>query len=263
MATALITGASGGIGLEIAKLHASRKGNLVLVARSQDKLLAIKNDLEQQFSIQVEVIIKDLTMENAAQEIYDYLKSKNIVIDYLINNAGFGEFGLFTSTPWEKEKSMMDLNMIALTHLTKLFALEMQTRRSGKILNIASNAAFQPGPSMAIYYATKAYVYYFSSALYNELKPFHVSVTSSHPGPVETGFMEASNLHTGNTRLLKYYPILSAEFVAKESYNAMLKGKRIVIPGFLNKVNAFFSKILPWSIVIPVTRWLQGSSKSY
>lgn len=262
MATALITGASGGIGLEIAKLHAAKKGNLVLVARSQNKLLAIKKDLEQQFSIQVEVMVKDLTAENAVQEIYEYLKSKSIIIDYLINNAGFGEFGLFTSNAWAKEKSMMDLNMKALTHLTKLFASDMQNRRSGKILNIASNASFQPGPTMAIYYATKAYVYYFSSALYNELKPYHVSVTSSHPGPVETGFAEASNLHTGNTRLLKYYPILSAEFVAEESYQAMLKGKRIVIPGFLNKVNAFFSKILPWSIVIPVTRWLQGSSKS-
>ena len=261
MATALITGASSGIGLEIAKLHASKGGDLVLVARSGDKLLATKKELEEKYNIHVEVIVKDLSLPNAAQEVYDIVHNNNIVIDYLINNAGFGELGMFTTTPWEKEKRMMDLNMLALTHLTKLFAPDMQKRGSGRILNIASNASFQPGPTMAIYYATKAYVYYFSSALYNELKPYGVSVTSSHPGPVETGFQEASSLHKSKSRLLRFYPILNAEFVAKESYNAMLKGKRIIIPGFINKINAANSKYFPWSIVIPVTRWLQGSSK--
>lgn len=259
MATALITGASGGIGLSLAKIHAANGGDLILIARNLQTLERERQDLISKFNVDVTIIAKDLTDENAAQEIYDIVHRKNIQVDYLINNAGFGAFGFFAQTDWGKEKKMMDLNMTALVHLCKLFIPEMQSRRSGRILNIASNASFQPGPTMAVYYATKAFVYYFSSALYNELKSYNISVTSSHPGPVKTGFQNAADLQGADTRLLKFYPILSAEFVAKESYKAMMRGKRIVIPGFLNKVNAAGSKLLPWQIIIPITRWLQGS----
>lgn len=258
MATALITGASSGLGLEFAKIHATTGGSLILVARSGDKLEQLKAELIANHKIQVHVIVKDLSSTNAAQEIFNEVKKRNLPVDYLINNAGFGELGLFVNTNWEKEHQMMQLNMIALTHLTKLFLPDMAAKRSGKVLNISSSAAFQPGPAMAIYYATKAFVYYFSSALHNEVKNLGVTVTSFHPGPTKTGFQDAANMQ--NARLFKLMPVPEATEVAKKGYKAMLKGKRTAIPGLVNNMFQLSAKLLPWSIVIPVTRYMQGSS---
>ena len=155
MATALITGASNGIGLQLAKIHASKGDNLVLVARNISKLNQIKTELESQYKISVHIIGKDLSLPNAPQEVYDELKHKNIAVNYLINNAGFGDYGFFTETNWEKELQMINLNITALTHFTKLFLQDMVKRRSGKIMNVASIAAFISGPTMAIYYASR------------------------------------------------------------------------------------------------------------
>ena len=259
MPTALITGASSGLGLEFAKIHASNGGDLILVARSGNKLEQLKQELTAKHNIQVTIIVKDLSVTDAAQQVYDEVKSKQLKVDYLINNAGFGDFGLFANTNWEKEHQMMQLNMTALAHLTKLFVKDMVAARSGKILNIASTASFQPGPTMAIYYATKAFVYYFSSALYNELKPYGVSVTSFHPGPTKTGFQDAADMHS--SRLLKLMPVPDALPVAKKGYAAMMKGKRTAIPGFINNVFQMSSKLMPWWFIIPTTRFLQGSEE--
>ncbi|MBK7440381.1 MAG: SDR family oxidoreductase [Bacteroidetes bacterium] len=259
MPTALITGASSGIGLEFAKIHAAKGGDLILVARSGDKLEQLKTDLINSHPIKVHIVVKDLGAPNAAQEVYDEVKKLNLQVDYLINNAGFGDFGLFLNTSWDKEQQMMQLNMIALSQLTKLFVKDMAARKSGKILNIASTASFQPGPTMAIYYATKAFVYYFSSALYNELKPYGISVTSFHPGPTKTGFQDAADMHS--SRLLKLVPVPEALPVAKKGYAAMMKGKRTATPGLINNIFQISSKLTPWGIIIPVTRYLQGSEQ--
>ncbi|MFN7691551.1 MAG: SDR family NAD(P)-dependent oxidoreductase, partial [Bacteroidota bacterium] len=158
MATALITGASNGIGLELAKIHASKGGDLVLVARNKSKLDELKHELKTKFNIKVYTIGKDLSASNAAKEVYDETSKQQIKIEYLINNAGFGDFGFFAETDWNKELQMINLNITTLTQFTKLYLQEMLKRKSGKIMNVASTAAFQSGPTMAVYYATKAYV---------------------------------------------------------------------------------------------------------
>ena len=168
--TALITGASGGIGLELAKIHASKGDHLVLIARSKDKLDAIKKELEATYQVKVYTIAKDLGLDAAAQEVYDETQGQKIKIDYLINNAGFGDYGMFCETDWNKEAQMIRLNIATLTHFTKLYAKEMVRQGAGKIMNVASTAAFQPGPGMAVYFATKAYVLHFSEAINYELR---------------------------------------------------------------------------------------------
>ncbi|MGL5075792.1 MAG: SDR family NAD(P)-dependent oxidoreductase, partial [Waterburya sp.] len=163
--TALITGASSGIGYELAKLFAGDRCNLVLVARSESKLKEIASELTEKFGISVKVIAKDLAVPTSPEEIRQELQTAGITIDVLVNNAGYATYGLFAETELESELKMMQLNMVNLTHLTKLLLPGMLERRAGKILNIASTAAFQPGPLMAVYYASKAYVLSFSEAL--------------------------------------------------------------------------------------------------
>lgn len=162
--TALITGASGGIGRELAKIHASKGANLVLVARNKARLEELKADLEDHYSVQVYTIAKDLSRPGAATEVFEEVQSLNIRVGFLINNAGFGDFGMFAESDWSKTEEMINLNITALTHLTRLFLPEMLKSRGGKIMNVASTAAFQSGPTMAVYFATKAYVLSFSEA---------------------------------------------------------------------------------------------------
>ena len=168
--TALITGSSSGIGYELAKIHARNGDNLVLVALDKDKLDELKAELEAKHKVSVHTIGKDLTIQGAVDAVYDELKKQNIPVDYLINNAGFGDFGLFAESDWSKQESMINLNITALAHFTRLFLPAMIERGSGRILNVASTASFQPGPTMAVYFATKAFVLSFSEALSNELK---------------------------------------------------------------------------------------------
>lgn len=253
--TALITGASGGIGLELARIHAAAGGHLVLVARSGEKLSAIKTELEQRYAVQVKVMIKDLSDKEAVFEIYRQIKAEQIRIDYLINNAGFGDFGFFHETSWEKEYNMISLNITALTLLCKLFAKDMIAQGGGRIMNLASIAAFEPGPLMAVYYASKAYVLHFSEAIHNELAGKGVSVTALCPGPTASGFQEAAAQQ--ESRVVKGRKLPEAKEVAAFGYKAMLKGRAVAIPGWKNVLIVNAIRLLPRSWVVKAVRKLQ------
>lgn len=253
--TALITGSSSGIGLELAKIHAAKGDNLVLVARSRSKLEALKQQLEQQNHIKVHVIEKDLSLTDSSQQIFDETREKNIQIDYLINNAGFGDFGLFFQTQWSKELQMINLNITALTHLCKLYIPEMMQQGGGKILNVASTAAFQPGPTMAIYYATKAYVLHFSEAIGNELIGTNITVTALCPGATESGFQKVAAMEESN--LVKGKKLPSSKSVAEYGYRAMMKGKAVAIHGLMNYLMANSVRFSPRAMVVKLARKIQ------
>jgi short-subunit dehydrogenase len=259
MATALITGASNGIGLELAKVHASKGGDLVLVARNKAKLDELKTTLENEYKVNVYTIGKDLSATNAANEVYDETTRQHIQIDYLINNAGFGEFGLFTDTDWNKELQMINLNITTLTAFTKLYLQDMVKRRSGKIMNVASTAAFQSGPTMAVYYATKAYVLSFSEAVNNEVSDKGVTITTLCPGATESGFQAAAAME--ESRLVKGRKLPSSKEVAQYGYAAMMKGKTVAIHGLMNWILANSVRFTPRSIVVKITRKIQDKAK--
>lgn len=258
MATALITGASNGIGLELAKIHASKGDNLVLVARNLAKLNELKTELERQFKIRVHNISKDLSQPNAAQEVYDETQQQKIQIDYLINNAGFGDFGFFVDTDWNKQLQMINLNITTLTQFTKLYLQEMVKRGSGKVMNVASTAAFQSGPTMAVYYATKAYVLSFSEAIDNEVREKGITVTALCPGATESGFQAAAAME--ESALVKGRKLPSSKEVAEYGYQAMMKGKTVAIHGFMNYVLANSVRFLPRNLVVKVTRKMQDKA---
>ena len=192
--TALITGASSGIGLELAKIHARKNGDLVLVARSEAKLIALKNELEEEYGVKVDVITSDLSQSDAAQSLFEQTEALGLQIDTLINNAGFGGHGKFHERSLVDEQSMMQVNMVTLTNLTHLYLKGMVERNKGRILNVSSTASFMPGPLQAVYYATKSYVTSFSQAVAEEVKDNNVTVTALCPGTVATGFVAAGNL---------------------------------------------------------------------
>ena len=255
--TALITGASRGLGKEFARIHATNGNNLVLVARSEDELLLLKKELETVYAtIKVELIVKDLTMRNSANEVYNEINEKNIQIDYLINNAGFGEYGLFDNTNWDRFEKMIDLNIKSLTHLCHLFLQDMLVRRQGKIMNISSTAAFQPGPMMAVYFASKSYVLHFSEALNNEVKNRGVSVTAFCPGPTDTHFMEDSKMK--ETKMIKHMKLPTSHTVALVGYKAMINNKPVKIHGFLNNALAFSIRLVPRKWVAAILKKMQA-----
>lgn len=258
MATALITGASNGIGLELARVHAAQGGNLVLVARNLAKLNEIKSALEKQYNVKVYNIGKDLSQPNAAQEVYDETSRQNIRVDYLINNAGFGDFGLFYETDWNKELQMINLNITTLTQFTKLYLRDMVQQRSGKIMNVASTAAFQSGPTMAVYYATKAYVLSFSEAVDNEVRDKGVTVTTLCPGATESGFQAAAAME--ESALVKGRKLPSSKEVAEYGYKAMMKGKTVAIHGLMNAIMANSVRFLPRAWVVGITRKVQDKA---
>lgn len=257
--TALITGASGGIGLELARLHASKGNNLILVARSREKLAEVKTELESKFIVSIYNIVKDLSVKDAAKEVFYEVKKQNIVIDYLINNAGFGDFGLFAKSNWEKQEGMINLNITALTQLTWLFLPEMITRGEGKILNVSSLAAFQPGPTMSVYFASKAFVLSFSEALNNEVKDKGITVTAICPGSTESNFHAVA---LGDPKLVRERKLMTAKKVAEIGYRAMMKGKPVVIPGFNNSFLVFASRFAPRELVVKMARKMQ-EEKNY
>lgn len=236
--TAFITGASSGLGLEFAKIFAEAEYNLVLVARSKDKLEEFAANYPRR---KITVITKDLSVSGAAKQIADELENQNIQVDLLINNAGFGLHGFFADLPLEKQTEMLQLNITALTELTHCFLPQMMKRNSGKILNVASTAAFQPGPFMAVYFATKAYVLSFSEALAEELAHTNITVTALCPGATKTNFGTAANIE--NTRL--FSQAMSAEEVAKKAIQGLLDEKRVVITGKLNQAGALAAKLVP------------------
>jgi short-subunit dehydrogenase len=250
--TAFITGASSGLGKEFARIHASKGDNLVLVARSKDKLEALKFELEKQYGISVYVIVKDLSDQYAPKAIFEELKTQKIQVDYLINNAGFGDFGLFAESDWEKQLEMINLNVTCLTYLTRLFLPDMIKNKDGKILNIASTAAFQPGPTMSVYFATKAFVLSFSEAIANELKGTGVTVTALCPGATETGFKAAASLD--NSNLFKGNQIATSKEVAEFGYQKMMEGKTVAIHGIVNNLMAQSVRFAPRNIVTTIAR---------
>jgi len=221
----LITGASSGIGKELARIHASKGNDVILVARREDELNSLKNELESKFKIKVLVLPKDLMKANAAQEIYDELNSQNIKVDYLFNNAGLGGYGNFHERDLEKERDMIQLNIVALTELTHLFLQGMVQRKKGKILNTASTAGLLPGPLQSVYYATKAYVVSFSQGVAHEIKNTGVTVTALCPGPVRTGFEKEAGMSESGL----FEKAASPETTAHYGYEAMLKGKLVAI----------------------------------
>jgi short-subunit dehydrogenase len=259
MATALITGASNGIGLELAKVHASKGGDLVLVARNKSRLDELKTELESQYKVSVYTIGKDLSTINSAQEVYEETTKQNIQIDYLINNAGFGDFGMFVETEWNKELQMINLNITTLTQFTKLYLQDMVKRKSGKIMNVASTAAFQSGPTMAVYFATKAYVLSFSEAVNNEVSDKGLTITTLCPGATESGFQAAAAMEESN--LVKGKKLPTSKEVADYGYASMMKGKTVAIHGLMNWIMANSVRFVPRAIVVKLTRKIQDKSK--
>ncbi len=255
--TALITGASGGIGYDLAKLFAKDGHNLVLVARNRSALDTLADELRAKHGIQVKVIPKDLAVADAPDEIYSECKSDSIDIDMLVNNAGFGTYGFVSETDLRLLLEMLQVNVTALTHLTKLFLRGMLERKSGKILNLASTAAFQPGPLMAVYYASKAYVLSFSEALANELTGTGVTVTVLCPGPTRTGFQKRAYIEDSGLESGKALRMQSSEEVAQIGYEAMMQGKTVVIPGLMNRVLAVAAQVGPRKMATSIARKLQ------
>lgn len=243
--TALITGASGGLGLEFAKILARKKYDLVLVARNEGRLYALKNELETKYGISVYPFAADLSVVDAALDVFNYTLEHEIGIDVLINNAGFGDSGSFADSDWQKQYEMVQLNVIALMQLTHCFLSPMIEQGHGKILNMSSVAAFCAGPYMSIYYATKEFVRSFSEAVAEEVKGTGVTVTAFCPGPTATGFEQAAEMGKGSTMFRK---AAKAEDVAKGGIRAVRKGKVLSYYGGFTKCMSFLCRIVPRSV---------------
>jgi short-subunit dehydrogenase len=252
--TALVTGASGGIGEELARLFAADGHGLVLVARSEDKLKRLAEELGAKHGVGARVVASDLSRPDAPREIFDALRASGVEVDALVNNAGFGSWGPFAETDLGQELGLLQVNVVALTHLTKLFLPAMIARRRGYVCNVASTAAFQPGPLMAVYYASKAYVLSLSEALANECEGTGVRVSALCPGPTETGFVAAAGMSESK---LFDRGAMSAREVAEAGYRGLLAGKTIVIPGARNALLARTVGMMPRKLVAKVVRGIQ------
>jgi len=253
--TALITGASSGIGCELAKLFAAGKSNLVLVARRQEKLDQLAAELRRDYGVQVRVLAKDLADPQSPQAIFDALAAESVTVDVLVNNAGFGAVGPVAALPVERQMDMVQVNVMALTHLTRLFLPRMIERGRGGILNVGSTAGFQPGPNMAVYYATKAFVLSFTEALAEELVGSGVKATCLAPGPTATEFGVDSGME--KFTIFKF-GTMNAKTVAQAGYRGFRCGKVIVIPGLTNKLGAFSVRFVPRAWVRKLVKRLQS-----
>ena len=248
MPSVLITGASSGIGLELARIFARNGYSLVLVARSGARLEELAAELKP---AQVQVIALDLTLPEAPEQVFHLAPH----VDVLVNNAGYSVFGKFADLPLADHLNIMQLNMAALVALCHLYLPGMLAARNGRIMNVASTAAFQPGPLMAIYYATKAFVLSFSEAIANELEGTGVTVTALCPGPTETGFQARAKME--NSGLVKGRKIMDARTVAEAGYRALMAGKTVEIPGLANKLLAQSVRVGPRKMVVKLVRALQ------
>ena len=241
---AIITGASGGIGYEIAWLFAQKNIHILLVARNKQKLDNVKNTILDKCNINVFCVDTDLSLSDGCKAIYNCVEKNHLTVTYLVNNAGFGDYGLFTERSMEKYSRMLSLNIVALTELTYYYAKEMKKNGQGRILNVASTAGIQPDPYFAVYGASKAYVISLTEALHKEFENTGVTATVLSPGATKTEFMERADM-----KHAKLYDsgVMSAKEVARVGFNGMMKGKLHVIPGFKNRILAFFSSITPSS----------------
>lgn len=252
---ALITGASTGIGKEFSHIHAEQGGDLIIVARNEEKLNELKFELEKKYSINVLVIAKDLGRAEAPKEIFEEIKKAGIQVDYLINNAGFGGLGKFHEREMEQDLAMINLNIVALTALTRLFLPQMVKRNNGKVLNVSSTASFMPGPLQAVYFATKAYVTFFSNAIAEELYDTNITVTNLMPGATETEFGRVS----GMDKTAMFDKTAGAREVAQDGYNGMIKGKLDVVSGltFSQKMMMAMIPFTPKKMVLTQIRKMQ------
>ena len=248
---AFITGASKGIGLEIARIHAAHGDDLILTARSLHDLQEIKTHFECEYPVKVTIIAKDLSMAGSAEEVFDEIKQQHIDVDYLVNNAGFGDYGYFADTNWDRYSAMINLNISSLTELCHLFISDWQGRKAGKILNVASTAAFQPGPKMAVYFATKAYVLSFSQAIGQEVKKDGITITAFCPGPTNTNFMDDSQMIV--SRMVAGHKLPAPKEVARCAYKAMISGKSVAIHGTKNRIMANLNRFVPRSWATKIT----------
>jgi short-subunit dehydrogenase len=252
----LITGASSGIGLELAKPFAAAKHPLILTARNAAALEQLAQECRQSHGVEAQVITADLADVVGPQFLFDEIQRRGLCVDILVNNAGFGTHGRFWEIATRNELSLLQVNVVALVQLTHLFLPGMVARKRGKVLNVASTAAFQPGPLMANYYASKAYVLSFSEALSNELAGTGVTVTALCPGPTSTDFQKRAGIGMSKISAIAG---MSAQAVAQAGYDAVMNGKRVCIPGWKNRLLARSSKWLPRSLVLNAVRRLNAS----
>ncbi len=253
--TVLLTGASSGIGKELARVFAKEGFNLVLTARNEVSLQELQTELLAQPGIQVQYLGQDLAQPDAAERIFAWLQAAGIRIDILVNNAGFGDYGLFAQTDWTKQKDMINVNILALVQLTRLLLPQAGT---GRILNIASVAGFSPGPYMSVYYASKAFVISFSQALASELQGTGVTVTASCPGPTTSGFQKAAG--RGTEKLFSALKNATALEVAEYSYKMLMRGRAVAIYGLGNKLLVFMQRFAPRCLVRRIIMQLQGAA---
>jgi short-subunit dehydrogenase len=248
--TALITGATSGIGRELAKLFAQDKYNLVIVARSQDELTQTASELQQQYGVQVTTIAKDLFQRQAPFEVYDQIQGQGIQIDALVNDAGQGQYGQFTTTDINRELDIIQLNIGAYVTFTKLFLQEMVARKDGKILQVSSLGAEIPGPLQAVYHGTKAFVTSFTEAVREEVKESGVTITILEPGVTATDFFHKADME--RAKIVAEGPQANPADVAKDGYEALLAGKDKVVSGLMNKAQAVLGNLLPDSTVASI-----------
>ncbi len=260
--TALVTGATCGIGYELAKQFAKDGHNLVLVARNISNLEKAASEFKEKYKISVTIISKDLAVPTAAGEIFSELRGRGIQIDFLVNNAGFQVYGLFSETDPQKEAQMIQTNLTSLTQLTKLFLPEMLKRSEGKILNVGSVGSYAAGPLNAVYCATKAYVLSFSEALSQELKGTGITVTALCPGATRTEFAKRAAMTDVRAFSLPGLQT-SAGHVAATGYRALMKGKTIVVPGFLNKSTVFFFRFIPRKLASYIFMFFMSRNPGY
>ncbi len=255
MNTVLITGASSGIGKEMATCFAKDHFDLLLTARSESALLEIKQQLEKDFGVKVSIFTADLSSEQERLQLINWVDEQTTTLSHLINNAGFGDTGWFENTNWHKNQQMMDLNIDALTHLCHHLVPKMKAAGFGRIMNVASTAAFQPGPTMAVYFATKSYVLHFSEAINGELKGTGVSVTALCPGATHTQFAKVAGFQdNGIFDASKKLP--SAKEVAEYGYKALKQQKSVAIHGLKNYILANTSRLFPRDMVVAITKMM-------
>jgi short-subunit dehydrogenase len=250
--TTLVTGSAHGIGYKLAYIFGRNNYNLVLVDKDAENLAIISEEFRQKFGVDVKILVKDLSVSTSPDEIFTELQKAGIKIDVLVNNAGIGTYGVFSETDLTQELKLLQINIVSLTHLTKLFLKDMINQGYGKILNVASVAAFQPGPLMAVYFASKAYVLSFSEAIANELEGTGVTVTTLCPGPTASEFQKAAAME--ESKISHVNRMMTTETVAKIGYDSLMANKTIVIPGLRNKILAKSINFAPRKIVTKVVR---------
>ncbi len=253
--TVLITGASSGLGMELAKLFAADGSDLVLVARREERLIELADELKSEHGIEVHVLPKDLSKKTAPKEIFSHLNKENIEIDVVVNNAGFGNKGQIADLDTDLQLDMIQVNLVALTHLTRLFITGIIERGYGGILNVGSLAGFQPGPNLAVYYATKAYVLSFTEALAEEISNPNIKISCLAPGPVKTEFGEKSDLEDS---LLFKVSLMEMEPVVKAGYEGFRKGQTIIIPGLKQQIVPFLNRFTPRLLVRKIAKKLNS-----